>query len=146
MPQSPLNFIAINPARQLAPLHTDVTGRLLINGGNSVNNAVVATAGNQSGAKQLTASINVVTSVPAVNDGVKLPQALAAAVGNSVTIIVADTTNLLLIWPYAGDYMNGALNGALDAEISANKAVIVTCTCVSVGHWWASAAVQAPLD
>ena len=146
MPQSPQNYIAVNPARQAAPLHTDVVGRLLINGGNSVNNAVVAATGGQSGATQLTASINVVSSVPAGNDGVKLPQALASEIGNSVVVIVADTSNLLLIWPYAGDYMNGSLNGALDAEVSGSKAVVITCTCVSVGHWWASAAVQAPLD
>ena len=80
----------------------------------SVTDSITAgTTQTQAGATALTADINRVTVVGTDGDGVKLP---TAAAGKRITIINADSTEGLQVWPASSDTINGGSGDAVDSN------------------------------
>lgn len=75
--------------------------------------------GTQAAALQLAAGINRVTVVATAGDSVKLP---LAAAGVSVTVINADSTDSLNVFPFLGDTIN-ALGANAAFALAAGKTV-----------------------
>lgn len=85
--------------------------------------------GGQASATQLTAKFNTITTVASINDSVKLPTAI---VGKTVYVLNGGA-NTVRVYCTSGDYVNGTLNGYVDAGGSYIGAAIAVC--ILDGYW-----------
>jgi len=111
-------------ALQLSTTEAKVSGNVTTTGlfVNSVTTGVSAGATQtQVGATALTAGINEIGTCATLNDGVKLPTAVA---GLQITII-NNGAQSAQVWPATGDAINGGAVDAVDATVIATSKVRV---------------------
>lgn len=95
-----------------------------------VATGIVAAANAQTGATQLTASVNVVsTAVAGVTDSVILPAPSGA--GESM-MVCNDDDGAIDVYPHVGGYLNGAAQNA-GVSLAAGKRLL--CVAQSTSKW-----------
>lgn len=94
----------------------------------TANGLTAAAGGGQSGALQLSAYANRVTTVATAADSVRLPAALPGA---QVVVINAAAANSMNVFPQTGDAINAlAANTAL--AVAANKTLLAFCAVAGI--------------
>jgi len=96
----------------------------------STATAITASTTQSQGQQPLTARINEVTVVAVANDVVTLP---TAAPGLEITVINADSTEALQVFPASGDDIDG---GATDASTSVVAGAVARFSAVDATSWY----------
>lgn len=98
--------------------------------GADVKTGIAAAGANQGAATALTASVNVVSTVAAGADGVRLP--VPGGIGEVLVVVNADAADAVKIYPASGGKIN---NGSANASVSVAATKSALLVAVSAADW-----------